>query len=185
MSGGVETPLGGPAPATVKAILTVPRRVPSRLSHVDARGRARMVDVSAKPPTERRAVARAEVRAAKRTIRLIRDNAVAKGDVLTVAEIAGVQAAKRTPELIPLTHPIALTHIEVRCRPVLSRGIVEILATARCRGATGVEMEALTAAAVAALTICDMCKAVDRAMTIAEICLLEKSGGRSGSYKRH
>jgi cyclic pyranopterin phosphate synthase len=143
-----------------------------------------MVDVTEKPATERSAVARAEVRTAKRTISLIRRNALAKGDVLSVAELAGVQAAKRTAELIPLAHPLALTHVEVRCRPVASRGVIEITAAARCRGETGVEMEALTAAAVAALTIYDMCKAVDRAMTIAEVRLVEKSGGRSGAFRR-
>ncbi len=143
-----------------------------------------MVDVGGKPITDRRAVARAEVRAARATVKLIRDSALAKGDVLTVAEVAGVQAAKRTAELIPLAHPLALTHIEVRCRPILSRGVVEITASARCRGETGVEMEALTAASVAALTIIDMAKAVDRTMTIADVRLVEKSGGRSGTFKR-
>jgi cyclic pyranopterin monophosphate synthase len=153
----------------------MPGKRSSRLTHVDAAGKARMVDVTEKPPMDRRAVARGEIRAAKRTIRLIRDNALAKGDVLAVAELAGIQAAKRTSELIPLTHPIALTHVAVKCRPVLSRGVVEITAEARCRGETGVEMEALTAAAVAALTIYDMAKAVDRSMVIGEIALIEKT----------
>jgi cyclic pyranopterin phosphate synthase len=124
------------------------------------------------------------VHASKKTIKLIKDNALAKGDVLTVAEIAGVQAAKRTSDLIPLCHPLSLTHIEVLCKPHASRGVIEITATVRCRGETGVEMEALTAASVAALTIYDMAKAVDRAMTIGDIRLIEKSGGRSGSFKR-
>jgi cyclic pyranopterin phosphate synthase len=155
-----------------------------RLTHVDSEGRARMVDVSGKPATGRRAVARCAVRMAKRTAKLIASHALAKGDPLAVAELAGVQAAKRTSELIPLAHPLALTHIEVTCTLRPAKAQVDIVASARCRGETGVEMEALVAAAVAALTVYDMCKAVDRGMTITDLQLVAKSGGRSGTYRR-
>lgn len=162
----------------------MPRANPRTLTHVDAQGHARMVDVTGKPMTDRRAVARCEVHAARRTLELIRDQGFAKGDPLAVAELAGVQAAKRTWELIPLAHPLALTHIEVTCTLNLTKRRVDITASARCRGETGVEMEALTAAAAAALTLIDMCKAADRAMTVTDLHIVEKSGGRSGTYRR-
>jgi cyclic pyranopterin phosphate synthase len=143
-----------------------------------------MVDVSAKPATERVAVARGVVRMGPATLALVRQNRAKKGDVLTVAQVAGVMAAKRTAELIPLAHPVSLTDVQVtltlRSRPAR----VAIEATARTVGPTGVEMEAMAAVTAAALTVYDMCKAVDRAMTIDRIRLVRKSGGRSGTYNR-
>ena len=149
-----------------------------------------MVDVGDKAETERRAVAEGRVLMQAATAALIRDNALKKGDVLVTAELAGVMAAKRTHELIPLCHPLALTHIAVECRledgaaesfPAGFGGAVQIRARVRTRGQTGVEMEALTAVSVAALTVYDMAKAVDRGMRINEVRLREKSGGRSGA----
>lgn len=161
------------------------RKKPSgqRLSHVDARGRARMVDVGGKPTTGRVAVAAAVIRMESSTLRLIRSGQVAKGEVLAVARIAGIQAAKRTSELIPLCHPlpIELVRIDFNAR---RQGKLEIEAEVRVSGKTGVEMEALTAVSVAALTVYDMCKAVDRGMMITDVRLLEKRGGRSGLWKR-
>lgn len=154
------------------------------LTHLDEQGKARMVDVGAKPDTERVAVAAGSVTMQPETMRLIRDGALKKGDVLTVARIAGIMAAKRTFELIPLCHPIPLTHIDVALTLDESSSVVRITATARTIGKTGVEMEALTAVTVAALTVYDMAKAVDRAMVIGEICLLEKHGGQHGDYVR-
>jgi cyclic pyranopterin phosphate synthase len=151
------------------------------LSHVDTRGRVRMVDVSAKPVTAREAVARGRITMSGEAIRLVRTGAVKKGDPLQTARLAGIMAAKRTAELIPLCHPLLLTHVDVAIRPV--RGGYDIESRVRTTERTGVEMEALTAVAVAALTIYDMVKAVDRAMVIGEIRLLEKRGGRSGEYK--
>ncbi len=156
------------------------------LSHVDAEGRARMVDVSAKATTERMAVAEGRVLMQAKTLRLIRDNALKKGDVLSTAEIAGVMAAKRAQDLIPLCHPLALTHVSLELRPSEEApegfgGAIEIRASVRCRGQTGVEMEALTAVSVAALTVYDMAKAADRAMRITDVRLRHKSGGRSGA----
>ncbi len=144
-----------------------------RLSHLDARGRARMVDVSAKPVQLREAVARGTVRLQPATVRLIRANRIAKGDVLNTARLAGIQAAKRTGELIPLCHPLALAHADVDL--ALKRDRIEITGTAKIAAQTGVEMEALTAVAVAALTIYDMCKAVDKKMVIGEIRLVSKT----------
>ena len=155
------------------------KRAPA-LSHLDARGRARMVDVSAKPESAREAEAAGRVCMRPATLALIQEGGVAKGDVLAVARLAGVMAAKRTAELIPLCHPLALTDVEVRITPVEADSCVEIRATARTVGRTGVEMEALTAVAVAALTVYDMCKAADRAMRIEAVRLVRKSGGRSG-----
>ena len=152
------------------------------LSHVDARGRARMVDVTAKPATEREAVARGTVTLKPATIRLIRTGRIAKGDPLQAARLAGIMAAKKTAELIPLCHPIALTHCDVELRP--RAGGYDIEAVARTTGPTGVEMEALTAVAAAALTIYDMVKAVDRAVVIGDIRLMAKRGGRSGEWTR-
>lgn len=155
-----------------------------RLSHLDRAGRPRMVDVSAKPATARRAVAEAEVAMAQETISLIVDGGGPKGDVLTVAELAGVMGGKRTPELIPLCHPIALTDLVVEVRPDRGRGALVIRATAATVAPTGVEMEALTAASVAALTVYDMIKGVDRGAEIRHLRVLEKSGGRSGAWYR-
>jgi indole-3-glycerol phosphate synthase len=153
------------------------------LTHLDAQGRARMVDVSAKDETDRVAVAGARVLMRPATLEMIRAGDVAKGDVLAVARIAGIMAAKRTPELIPLCHPLALTSVTVDLACVAERSAVEITATCRLRGRTGVEMEALTAASVAALTIYDMCKAVDRGMVVTDLRLLRKSGGKSGDWE--
>lgn len=154
----------------------------SELTHLDEQGRARMVDVGPKASTAREAVARARVVVSPATFALIRDGAVAKGDVLTVAEIAGVQAAKRTAELIPLCHPLALTFAGVTVRLDEGAGTVEIEATCRTVGPTGVEMEALTAASAAALTVYDMCKAAERGIRITDLRLVRKSGGRSGEW---
>ncbi len=160
-----------------------PRRPNPRLSHLDDRGAARMVDVSAKRITTRRAVASAEVRLSPKTLRLIHDGKLPKGDVFAAARIAGIQAAKKTSELIPLCHPLPLdaVSLEITAR---SSDRIHIEATATIKARTGVEMEALTAAAVAALTIYDMCKAVDRGIVIGPIRLEEKSGGRSGTWRR-
>ncbi len=154
------------------------------LTHFDSRGNAHMVDVGAKAQTERVAVAGATVTMLPATLRLIRSNKAAKGDVLSVAQLAGIMAAKKTPDLIPLCHPLALTSVDVRLKLVPGRNAVDIEATCRLEGRTGVEMEALTAAAVAALTVYDMCKAVDRGMVISDVRLLHKSGGKSGTYDR-
>ena len=154
----------------------------AELTHFDAKGKSRMVDVSDKEMTERVAVAAGAVVMAPDTMKLITEGGVKKGDVLSVARLAGIMGAKKTPELIPLCHPLALDSVEVDlvCDP--ERNAVDITATCKVTGRTGVEMEALTAAAVAALTIYDMCKAVDRAMRITEIRLVHKSGGKSGTY---
>lgn len=154
----------------------------SDLTHFDPEGNARMVDVGEKAETERVATARASVRMQPATLKLIQDKAVAKGDVLAVAQLAGIMAAKRTPDLIPLCHPLALTSVQVLLRCELATSSVEIEATCRLRGKTGVEMEALTAASVAALTVYDMCKSADRGMTISEVRLVHKSGGKSGTF---
>jgi cyclic pyranopterin monophosphate synthase len=152
------------------------------LSHYDRSGGVRMVDVSEKPSTARRAVAHALVRMKPSTIRSLRRLATPKGDPLEVARIAGISAAKRTSDLIPLCHPLTLTHVDVRAK--LCKNGIEILSEAATTGPTGVEMEALTGAAVAALTIYDMCKALERGMEITELYLLGKSGGQSGTYVR-
>jgi cyclic pyranopterin monophosphate synthase len=151
------------------------------LSHYDSAGRVRMVDVGDKPVTERRATAEAFVRVSAAARRLARDGSAKKGSPLEIARIAGIQAAKRTSELIPLCHPLPLAGIEVAVTP--ARGGYRVAATVRVAGQTGVEMEALTAATVAALTIYDMLKAADRAMTIESVRLVEKTGGRSGHYR--
>jgi cyclic pyranopterin phosphate synthase len=140
-----------------------------------------MVDVGDKPATDREAVAEAVVRISGELERAIRENAIAKGSVLEVARLAGIQAAKRTGELIPLCHPLALDHVDVTC--LLGRRAVRIRATVRCHGRTGVEMEALTAAGVAALTVIDMGKAIDKRMVVEGLRVLEKRGGRSGHYR--
>ena len=162
-------------------------KTPRKLSHVDKDGRAHMVDVSGKAETSREAVAEATVVMDEATWALAASGKAAKGDVLGAARLAGIMAAKRTPDLIPLCHPLLLSRVDVTfaARPAV-RGKVTliILAVARCSGQTGVEMEAMTAAAVAALTVYDMCKAVDRWMTIREVRLLEKRGGKSGTLRR-
>jgi len=150
------------------------------LSHLDSTGSARMVDVGHKPDTERVAVAAGEVHMRAETLALIRAGQIKKGDVLSVAQIAGVLAAKRTSELIPLCHPLPLTHIDVRCELRDDLPGVAITATVRTTGKTGVEMEALTAVSLAALTIYDMAKAVEKTMRITNVRLLEKHGGQSG-----
>ena len=155
-----------------------------RLTHVDERERARMVDVGSKSETRRVAVAEGKVTLSAEAYRRVRRNEIAKGDVLTVAKVAGIHAAKETARLIPLCHPIGLDAIRVDLSLVAGEQAVRIEAEAATRAATGVEMEAMTAVAVAALTVYDMCKAVDRSITIGEVRLLRKSGGRSGEWRR-
>ena len=152
-------------------------------THLDAEGRARMVDISDKHETERVAIAGARIVMRPETLERIRSGDVAKGDVLAVARLAGIMAAKRTAELIPLCHPLALTSVKVDLECVSERSAVEITATCKLRGRTGVEMEALTAASVAALTVYDMCKAVDRGMVVTDLRLLRKWGGKSGNWE--
>jgi cyclic pyranopterin phosphate synthase len=160
-----------------------PGAVPE-FTHLDAHGRARMVDVGTKDETDRIAIAGARVVMQPETLERIRAGDVAKGDVLAVARLAGIMAAKRTAELIPLCHPLALTSVVVDLACVPEMSAVEITATCRLRGRTGVEMEALTAASVAALTVYDMCKGVDRGMVVTDLRLLRKSGGKSGDWER-
>jgi cyclic pyranopterin phosphate synthase len=155
----------------------------SELSHVGPEGEARMVDVGAKPDTARAARAAGEIRMSSETLEAIRSNALAKGDVVAVARVAGVMAAKRTAELIPLCHPLPLTDVDVRIAVDESLPGLRVEATARTVGKTGVEMEALTAVSVTLLTIYDMAKSLDKRMRIGSIRLLEKSGGRSGSWR--
>lgn len=152
------------------------------LTHFDATGNARMVDVGDKDVTERIAVARASVTMQATTLKLIQDKKAKKGDVLAVAQLAGIMAAKKTPDLIPLCHPLSLSSVDVKLSLDPKRRAVDIEATCKLKGRTGVEMEALTAASVAALTVYDMCKAVDRGMTISEVKLVHKSGGKSGTW---
>ena len=153
-----------------------------RLSHVDASGQAAMVDVSNKAETDRLAVAKASVQMSPGTMALITENKVAKGDVLSVARIAGIMAAKKTADLIPLCHPLSLSSVTIDFLLHPDTSTIEIEAAAKVRGPTGVEMEALTAASVAALTIYDMCKAADRGMRITDIRLIHKAGGKSGIW---
>jgi len=157
----------------------------AEFTHLDDQGRVRMVDVTDKAATVRTATAGAEVRMRPDTFELIRDQKVKKGNVLETARIAGIMAAKRTSDLIPMCHPLNITHVQVDFLPDETQHAIGIRASVRALDQTGVEMEALTAASVAALTIYDMCKAHDREMTIAGIQLIEKSGGKSGTYKRH
>jgi cyclic pyranopterin phosphate synthase len=154
------------------------------LAHIDAAGSARMVDVSDKPSTKRSATARGRVACQAQTIQLIADNALGKGDVLGTARLAGIMAAKRTAELIPLCHPLSLRHVDIELRLQDVEPAVLIEATVRAEGPTGVEMEALTAVAVAGLTIVDMIKSVDRWATITEVALVRKEGGKSGTVNR-
>ncbi|MEE2682992.1 MAG: cyclic pyranopterin monophosphate synthase MoaC [Actinomycetota bacterium] len=152
-------------------------------THLDAKGEARMVDVSQKNPTVRKAVARARISMLETTLSLLADGTVAKGDVLAVARVAGIQAAKKTSELIPLCHPLMLNAVQVRFER--KETYVAIEAEVSTVGTTGVEMEALTACSVAALTIYDMCKSVDKEMVISDLALWEKTGGKSGPFKRN
>jgi cyclic pyranopterin phosphate synthase len=154
------------------------------LTHLDGAGNARMVDVGDKPATDRRAVARAVVKVTPQTAALVAAGDAPKGDVLGVARIAGIQAAKRASELIPLCHPVALSFVGVEGSIDAERGEIELIAEARTTGPTGVEMEALTAVSVAALTVYDMVKGVQRGAEIASVALREKSGGRSGDWQR-
>ncbi|HEY5427920.1 MAG TPA: cyclic pyranopterin monophosphate synthase MoaC [Solirubrobacteraceae bacterium] len=156
----------------------------TELTHLDASGRARMVDVGDKPATERRALARAIVRVSPETAAKVAAGDAPKGDVIGVARIAGIQAAKRTSELIPLCHPLALSYVGVEGEIDAEAGLIELIADARTTGPTGVEMEALTAASVAALTVYDMVKGIERGAEITSVTLLEKSGGRSGHWRR-
>lgn len=160
--------------------MTDPR---DHLTHVGAAGEARMVDVSAKPETERWARAAGVIRMLPATIEAIRANSLAKGDVLGVARIAGIMAAKRTSELVPLCHPVPLTDVQVELRLEDTPPGVKCVATARCRGPTGVEMEAIVAVSVTLITLYDMAKSIDKSMQITDIRLLEKHGGRGGSWK--
>jgi cyclic pyranopterin phosphate synthase len=154
-----------------------------RLSHIDDAGRARMVDVTAKDETVRVAVAKGRVVMRPETLRLLLRGEIAKGNVLTTAQVAGLQAAKKTSELIPMCHPLLLTGIEVDLVPDEAASAVEITATVRTTGKTGVEMEGLTAVAVAALTVYDMCKAVDKGMKVEAVRLVSKTGGKSGDWQ--
>ena len=153
-------------------------------THFDKEGKARMVDVSDKAETERSATAKGSVIMQLATLALIKEGGVKKGDVLSVARLAGIMGAKRTPDLIPLCHPLALTSVQVDLTLDEARNAVDITATCKLTGKTGVEMEALTAVSVAALTVYDMCKAVDKGMQIVDIRLTYKSGGKSGTYER-
>ena len=154
----------------------------NELTHINEQGRARMVDVTDKAPTYREAVAEAIVKVSEQTMRLIKSGGMKKGDVLAVAQVAGIMAAKKTPELIPMCHPIALSGVDIAF--TLSDTEICIKATAKCAGSTGVEMEAMTAASAAALTVYDMCKAVQRDIEITNVRLLYKNGGKSGEFKR-
>jgi cyclic pyranopterin phosphate synthase len=156
----------------------------SELTHIDETGRARMVDVGTKPASDRRAVARAVVRVSPQTAALVAAGDAPKGDALSVARIAGIQGGKRTSELIPLCHPLTLSFLGVEASIDVEAGEITILAEARTTGPTGVEMEALTAASVAALTVYDMVKGVERGAEIASVALESKSGGRSGEWTR-
>ena len=156
----------------------------SSFTHIDDKGRVRMVDVTDKKPTVRVAVAGGSVFMQPETFQLIRDQKVKKGNVLETARIAGIMAAKRTSELVPMCHPLQLTHVQVDFEPDEAHHRIGIKASVRTIDQTGVEMEALTAVSVAALTLYDMCKSYDREMRVSDILLLEKSGGKSGTYKR-
>lgn len=154
----------------------------SDFTHIDAEGNARMVDVGDKADTQRTATARGSVLMAAETLQKIMERGFKKGDVLSVAQLAGIMGAKRTPDLIPLCHPLMLTSVKVELTPDPERSAVDIEATCKLTGQTGVEMEALTAVSVAALTVYDMCKAVDKAMRITDVRLVHKAGGKSGEF---
>ena len=161
---------------------SVKRASGAQLTHFDRQGAAHMVDVGEKPATHRMAIASGRIRMRAETLRRVRRGTAAKGDVLGVARLAAIQAAKRTADLIPLAHPLALTRVAVDFE--VEKSAVRIVARVECRGPTGVEMEALTAAAAGLLTVYDMLKAVERGMTLTDLRLEEKSGGRSGTYRR-
>ncbi len=154
----------------------------SKLTHISEDGKAQMVDISDKNITDRTATARGSILMEPETLKLIVDGSIKKGDVISVARLAGIMAAKRTAEMIPLCHPLALNKVDVNLTCDRSRNAVDIVATCRVSGRTGVEMEALTAVSVAALTVYDMCKAVDRSMQITDVHLVHKEGGKSGEY---
>jgi cyclic pyranopterin phosphate synthase len=156
----------------------------SKLTHFDEHGAARMVDVGNKSSTERRAVAEGRIKMASETLALIIAGGHKKGDVIGVARIAGIMGAKRTADLVPLCHPLALTRVDIECEPNSNTNEIFCRATVETRGQTGVEMEALTAVQITLLTVYDMCKAVDRGMTMSQIRLVEKSGGKSGTWRR-
>jgi cyclic pyranopterin phosphate synthase len=156
-----------------------------RLTHLDKEGRAKMVDISEKPLTQREAVAKGSVYMRQETLRLIKDKKVPKGDVLCVSRAAGIMAAKKTSELIPMCHPLNITSVNINFNLDSRKNKIDIEASVKILGQTGVEMEALTAVSVAALTIYDMCKAVDKKMVISDIMLMEKRGGKSGVFKRN
>ena len=160
------------------------RKLSPQLTHFDRKGSAHMVDVGAKDETLRVAIASGRIGMRPATFRMVVEGGAAKGDVLGVARIAAIQAAKRTPDLVPLAHPISITRVSIDFKFDAPRSEIMLLATVECRGRTGVEMEALTAAAVGLLTIYDMVKAVDRAMVIRDLQLEEKRGGKSGHYRR-
>lgn len=156
---------------------------PAQLTHLDEAGNISMVDVTERPETIREAVARARVRMAPQTVQLIESNAISKGSVLEVAKIAGIMAAKQTPQIIPLCHPLPMTHIDLRFTLDSQEGLISIEARTRTAYKTGVDVEALTAAAVAALTIYDMCKGVDTSITLEQAYVARKSGGKSGTVE--
>jgi len=156
----------------------------SNLTHMNKQGRAKMVDVSVKPVTLRKAVAKSSIQMNAETFALIKEGKIKKGDVLAVAQVAGIMAAKGTPGIIPMCHPIIITGADINFTPCEEESRIDIEATVTCTGVTGVEMEALTAASAAALTIYDMCKAVQRDMVIGQTFLVHKSGGKSGTYER-
>ncbi|MBU1168239.1 MAG: cyclic pyranopterin monophosphate synthase MoaC [Proteobacteria bacterium] len=156
----------------------------SEFTHLDEKGNVRMVDVTVKPETDRRAVAKGTVLMSRKTFEIITHGQAKKGNVLETARIAGIMAAKKTWDLIPMCHPLAITHAVINFFPDETRSAIHIQAEVRVKSQTGVEMEALTAVSVAALTLYDMCKSYDKAMMINDVCLMEKSGGKSGHYKR-
>lgn len=156
----------------------------SKLTHIDKKGKAKMVDVTTKKATNREAIAKGRVFMQPQTFKAVLNNMIQKGDVLGVARIAGIMAAKRVADIIPLCHPLNVTSVAISFEPIQKSHCIDITATAKVTGQTGVEMEALTAASVAALTIYDMCKAMDKGMTISDIRLVKKTGGKSGAYVR-
>ncbi|MDQ7786204.1 MAG: cyclic pyranopterin monophosphate synthase MoaC [Thermodesulfovibrionales bacterium] len=155
-----------------------------KLTHLDRQGRARMVDVSKKPLTQREAVAQCSVVMKRETLQLILDNQIPKGDVIAVARVAGIMAAKKTNELIPMCHPLNISSVAIEFKTDTGKNRIDIQSTVKVSGQTGVEMEALTSAAIAALTVYDMCKSVDKEMVITEIMLIRKKGGKSGVFRR-
>ncbi|AZR72001.1 molybdenum cofactor biosynthesis protein C [Anoxybacter fermentans] len=155
-----------------------------RLTHLNEAGRARMIDITEKDITKRTAVAKGRIKTSPETLRLIKNHGLKKGDVLAVAQVAGIMGAKKTSEIIPMCHPINLTGVDLDFQLDEKKGVIEIEAMVKVTGQTGVEMEALTAVSVAALTIYDMCKAVDKGMVIEEIYLVKKTGGKSGDFYR-